>query len=108
MSSSHGGSDIDSIGRFANFADALRNCGCCSIGCCWCCIDVVIFVRDVVLLVYMWVVAVGMAGAKEIDEIFEIASICDKSPSWHSTSNSMVSDKTLSSESQSRFSENRR
>lgn len=109
MSSSHGGSDIDSIGRFANFADALRNCGCCSIGCCCCCIDVVIFVKDVVLLVYMWVVVVVVAaGAKVIDEIFEMASICDKSPSWHSTSNSIVSDKTLSSWSQSRFSENRR
>lgn len=110
ISSSHGGSDIDRVGKLANFAVELRSCGCCSIGCCWCCIDdgfVFVMATLVLLLVCVWMVLDASAVALN-DVTFEMASICDRSPSWHSTSNSMVSGRHLSSLSQSRFSENRR
>lgn len=94
-----------------NLAVGLCKCGCCSIGCCWCCIDngfvfAMVFATLVLLFGCVWMIF-DVCAVELNDVTFEMASICDRSPSWHSTSNSIVSGRHLSSLSHW-FSENRR
>lgn len=105
-SSSYCGPDMDKVGKLVNFG--CFNCGCCKIGCCWFCIDVLLVLLIVELVGVCAVVAVVVIVVVDVVNGVMI-SFCDRSPLWHSTSNSMVSwSARCSLCSQSRFSEKRR